>query len=100
MSRKKNKLSVWRYHRELVGLIGRIAADRRLLDDFLADLLTPSEYEKIATRWQIVRQLDQDTPQRDIIENLEVAGATVTRGARMLLNQNGGFHKVLRKITP
>lgn len=82
---------------ELLALIGKTAQNRDLLDRFLTDLLTPREYEELAARWQIVKQLDRGVPQRKIARNLRVAIATITRGARELLDPEGGFNKVLRK---
>lgn len=99
MANKKSKSAINRYQRELLGIIQRIASDQALLNYFLVDLLTPAEYEEVAIRWQIIRQLNRDAAQRDIMKNLGVAAATVTRGARMLLNPDGGFNRTLRRIS-
>ena len=48
----------------------------------LAQLLTPSEYDEVIKRLQILRMLDQGIPQRKIAETLGVGIATVSRGAR------------------
>ena len=50
----------------------------------LEALLTPSEIEKIATRLEISRLLQQGVPQRQIAQQLGVGIATVTRGSREL----------------
>lgn len=86
-----------RYTRELLGILERIARDKKLLNDFLTDLLTPREYDDIVLRWQIVKQLHQGIPQRQIAEDLGVSIATITRGSRELLDDKGGFQKVLKR---
>lgn len=65
------------------------------MDEFLSDLLTPAEYEDIVKRWQIVKQLSNGIPQRQIAKNLRLSIAKVTRGSRVLLDKNGGFNRIL-----
>lgn len=67
------------------------------LDEFLVDLLTPSEYADIIVRWQIVKELYKGMPQRDISKKLGVSISKITRGSRELLNTSGGFHQALKK---
>ena len=85
------------YEWKLAGLLQHVAKDRKLLHGFLQDLLSPFELTDIATRWQIVKQLDRKVPQRRIAKNLHISIATVTRGSIMLANKNGGFNQVLNK---
>jgi TrpR family trp operon transcriptional repressor len=86
------------YLDELVEVLRKAGRDRRLLADFLDDLLTPAERREIALRWQIVRQLHRKVPHWEVAGNLKVAIATVTRGARTLLNPTGGFRQALRLL--
>ncbi|TSD02787.1 MAG: TrpR family transcriptional regulator, trp operon repressor, partial [Parcubacteria group bacterium Greene0714_36] len=75
------------YEQELNALLAKIGAfDRKLLRDFLLDLLTPAEYKELALRWQIVKMLHQGISQRRIAKNLGVGIATVSRGSRELLD--------------
>lgn len=64
--------------------------------EFLEDLLTPEEFNNIAVRWQLVKMLAKERPQREISQELKVAIATITRGSRELRNPTGGFKKVLK----
>jgi TrpR family trp operon transcriptional repressor len=91
---KRNK----RYVRELLGVFERISRDEKLLGDFLADLLTPREYDDIVLRWQIVKRLHKGVPQREIAKDLGVSVATITRGSRELLDEKGGFKRVLKTL--
>ena len=94
---KNSKLKYRReYTEELLQIVNRIASDKNLLDEFLQDILSPAEYKEVTLRWQIVKRLHKGVPHQEVAENLRVAIGTVTRGSRALLNNNGGFNKVLR----
>ena len=84
------------YKGELIRLLREIAKDPGMLESFLVDILTPGEYDEIARRWQIVKQLNKNTPQRKIAKDLRVGIATITRGARELLDPEGGFTQALK----
>lgn len=81
--------------KELIKLLANIH-DSKLLDEFMEDILTPGEFEEIVSRWQIIKQLAQGVPQREIATKLGVSIAKITRGSRELRNKNGGFWKVLK----
>ena len=87
---------VW--HEELVELLQIASKDRNLLYAFIDDLFTPEEIQVIERRWQIIKRLYKDIPQREIADNLDVAIATVTRGSRMLKNPNGGFARIIHML--
>ena len=79
----------------ITALLAKIK-DPRLMAEFLEDLLTPEEFNNIAVRWQLVKMLSKERPQRAISKELKVAIATITRGSRELQNPSGGFKKVLK----
>lgn len=85
------------YGEELEGLLAKISKNKKLLHEFLFDVLTPEEYKDLAVRWQIIKQLKTNISQREIVRNLKVSMATVTRGSRELLNKKGGFNQVFDK---
>lgn len=64
--------------------------------DFLLDLLSPSEFDDMVARWQIIKLLDAGEHQRDIAKELKVSIAKITRGSRELLDKHGGFGQVLK----
>ncbi len=82
---------------EVLVVIQTIAPSKPLLKAFLTDLLTPAEYRDTALRWRIIKLLSQGVAQRDIAESLGVSLSKITRGSRELLDQNGGFAKVLKQ---
>lgn len=70
---------------------------RKLLHEFLIDLLSPTEYKDLSVRWQIIKLLHKGASHRDIAKKLKVSVATVTRGSRELMNKKGGFKQILQK---
>ena len=84
---------------EFLDILQKISSDRSLSRDFLLDILSPTEYQEITTRWQIVKQLAKGIHQRKIAKNLSISVATVERGARELLDENGGFQRVLKILS-
>jgi Trp operon repressor len=96
MKRELNESS----RRELLKLLAEASKNPKLLDAILVDLLTPAEYREVATRWQIVKRLAAGESHRQIAGDLKIGIATVNRGARMLLNTQGGFNQLLDKKAP
>ncbi len=86
------------YKKELVETFATIFGDKKLMTEFLTDILTPTEFEALALRWQIVKKLKKGETHRSIAEDLGLGISTVTRGSRELRNKNGGFHLMLKKI--
>lgn len=84
--------------KNIIEAIISIGKDKVLLDAFLEDLLTPAEYIEVKKRWEIVKMLNAGVNQHQIVKDLHVGIATVTRGSRELLNSDGGFKKVLDKL--
>lgn len=84
--------------KELLKILRFAAKNQGLLDEFLQDLLTPREYREITARWQVVKQLAQKIPQRQIAKNLKIGIATITRGSRELQNPQGGFAQILKLL--
>ncbi len=82
--------------KELLEILAGIK-NSKLMEDFLADLLTPAEVNAIVKRWQIVKLLYQGLTQREVAKKVGVSIYKVSRGSRELLDKNGGFHKILKK---
>ncbi len=85
------------YGVELEELIGKIGRNKKLMREFLFDILSPAEYRELSVRWQIVKLLANDLPHREISKQLKVSVATVMRGSRELMNKKGGFRTALQK---
>lgn len=86
------------YKKELVEVFSNINGDKNFVKEFLVDMLTPAEFETLALRWQIIKRLNKGETHRDIAGDLGLGISTVTRGSRELLNKNGGFNLMLKKL--
>ncbi len=87
-----------KYKKEFTEVLGKIAKDKTLLNDFLKDILTAREFETIAVRWQIVKRIAKGEHHQAIAEDLHLGVATVTRGSREMKNKEGGFRRALRVL--
>jgi len=76
---------------ELVNAFLQNKSKKEMLD-FLKGILTPKEFDEIATRLQIIKFLKGGLPHQKIAKRLEVGVATVTRGSKEL--KIGRFKKV------
>lgn len=65
--------------------------------DFFKELLTKSELDTIAKRWQILNMLKDGYPQREIAKELKVSLCNITRGAKIIKNPNLVLTKCLTK---
>lgn len=63
----------------------------------LKDILTPQEIESIVERWQIVKQILNEIPQRKISRSLNISISKVTRGSRAIKKSRGGFKLFLKR---
>lgn len=86
------------YKMELIEIFSKISGDKKLIAEFLVDILTPAEFDALTLRWQIVNKLNKGESQRSVAEDLGIGIGTVTRGASELRNKKGGFHLVLKKL--
>jgi len=95
---KRNNVKITEYKKQLIEVFSKIGGDKKLMYEFLGDILTPVEFEDMALRWQIVKKLNKGETHRTIAGDLGLGISTVTRGSRELRNKNGGFHLMLKKL--
>lgn len=86
------------FRMELISVVAQAAKDKRLLAKFLYDVLTPTEFDEMAARWQIVKLLHAGVPHHEIAKRTHTAVATVTRGSREMKDPQGGFRLALRAL--
>ncbi len=72
--------------------------DEKVILRFLKSLLTQAELKSIASRWQIVKLLDQGVPQRKIAKDLHLSLCKITRGSKELKKRNSILKKAIRKF--
>lgn len=94
MLKQKDSKAVKKYREELFTIMSSFQ-NKKELEAFYHDLLTPSEIDIFAERIQIIKGLLQGKTQRKVAEELSVSIATVERGASQLKYGKGAFKKVL-----
>ena len=91
MMEKKNNID------EIARIISKID-NPQLIKGFLNGILTPAELEKISTRWEIVKMLQQGVSQRKIAHELHLSLCNITRGSRELKRRNSPLKKVIDTV--
>lgn len=66
--------------------------------NFFRDLLTISELDEFANRWQVVKRLVRGDAYLDIANELNVSTTTVTRVAHWLQKGMGGYEAIASRI--
>ena len=82
--------------KEISKIISNIDSEKQVCN-FLLEILTESEVETLSKRWRIVKLLMKGKTQREIAKELNVSLCNVTRGSRILKNQNSAVKKYLTK---
>lgn len=59
-------------------------SDPDQMQEFLTEMLTPSERRDLALRWELMRRLKKSIPQRQIAAELGISLCKITRGAKIL----------------
>ena len=84
MSRNNNKAKVSGFDGICSVLCGIHQSDQ--MKDFLEEILTPAERDDLALRWQLMKMLQDGIPQRQIASELGISLCKITRGAKILKN--------------
>jgi TrpR family trp operon transcriptional repressor len=71
--------------------------DSEKMEKVLSELLTASEQKALASRWALMELLEQSMSQREISAKLGISLCKITRGAKILKNQNSEIVKWLSK---
>ena len=65
---------------------------------FLNSLLTPNEIREIASRWELVKLLEQGHSQRQIARRLGLSLCKITRGSRELKKKDSPFKRMIATL--
>lgn len=87
--------------KDLIEAVAQLENEKEI-ENFLRDLLTPTETEELSTRYQIAFLLwSTEMSYADIAEKLSTSTTTVTRVARFLHKEPyGGYRTVLQRLYP
>jgi TrpR family trp operon transcriptional repressor len=69
--------------------------NRRDMERFLGEILTPAERHDLTLRWELMRRLNLGTSQRQIASDLKISLCKITRGAKVLKNIESISRKLL-----
>lgn len=72
-------------------------SDSEEMRTFLSEILTKTEREALSLRWQLLKLLDEGVSQRAIARQLGVSLCKITRGARILKQQDSLTRKFLQE---
>lgn len=81
---------------EMAGYIAEMT-ETETVENFLDEILTPAEKNALALRWQLMKKLKQGVPQRQIASELGISLCKITRGSKILKNENSITNKLLTK---
>jgi TrpR family trp operon transcriptional repressor len=76
--------------------------DKDLIEQFLPCLLTKNELQEVASRWALVKMIDEGISQRKISSELGLSLCKITRGSKELKKDNSPFKRMIdlsRKIS-
>ena len=82
--------------KEISKLINNINSDSAVYS-FLTEILTPAEVETLSKRWRILKMLSEGRTQRDIAKELNVSLCKVTRGSKILKDENAIVSKLIKE---
>lgn len=79
---------------ELCKIIAKLD-NKEDIETFLKELLTESELQDIAQRWNILKLLSENQTQRNIANTLSASLCNVTRGSKILKKEKSLIRKIL-----
>ena len=83
-------------YKKLVKVFKEVNTKNSEVNHVLEALLTPSERNDIALRFEILKRLHRGDSQRDIASSLGVGVATVSRGSQQLQKLGGTLDHLLK----
>lgn len=69
--------------------------DRDEMRRLFSELFTPHELNDITLRWELLKLLKEGHSQREIAQRLGISLCKITRGAKILKNNNAVLAKIL-----
>ncbi|MBC8481258.1 MAG: transcriptional regulator, partial [Planctomycetes bacterium] len=78
--------------------LSKIFADidsQKDMEKFFHEIFTPAERNDLALRWELMKMIHNKLPQRKIASELKVSLCKITRGAKILKNNDSITKKIL-----
>ncbi len=70
--------------------------DHDTMHRFFREIFTKKEIEDLSLRWELMQQLQQGYPQREIASRLGISLCKITRGAKIIKNSRSVSSGLLR----
>ena len=93
MLKSKKRLNI--SSTEMLAVVLCQVKNRRDMERFLGEILTPAERHDLTLRWELMRRLNLGTSQRQIASDLKISLCKITRGAKVLKNSESISRKLL-----
>ena len=81
---------------EIAGVFTKID-DNTEMKSFFEEIFTPAERKDLALRWELMKQVSQKIPQREIASRLGISLCKITRGAKVLKNADSVTVKLIKE---
>ncbi len=79
---------------ELIKVFAEISDEKKMRKLF-DEIFTPAERETFEQRWNLLRELQKGTPQREIASRYKLSLCKITRGSKILKNKNSVLSEIL-----
>ena len=70
--------------------------DRNQMSRFFTEIFTDAERRDLSKRWELMQQLEQGVPQREIASRLGISLCKITRGAKIVKNNRSVTSRILK----
>jgi TrpR family transcriptional regulator, trp operon repressor len=71
--------------------------DYDAMEKFFGEIFTEAERKDFSLRWELMKRLHEDVPQRRIASDLGVSFCKITRGAKILKDKKSVTSKILSR---
>ncbi len=82
---------------ELIKVFAEISDEKKMRKLF-DEIFTPAERETFEQRWNLLRELQKGTPQREIASRYKLSLCKITRGSKILKNKNSVLSEILNSF--
>ncbi|MCR4675856.1 MAG: trp operon repressor [Sphaerochaetaceae bacterium] len=79
---------------ELIDIFSR-TTDKKDMRALFGELFTSAELKDIAKRWYLMKEIYRGTPQRAIAKEMEISLCKITRGSKVLKQDDSRFRAIL-----
>ncbi len=69
--------------------------DVEVMKEFFDEIFTPAERRDFALRWELMKLLREGIPQRQIASKLGISLCKITRGAKIVKNQDSVTNRIM-----